>query len=304
VRNLQGLLNFHLARTSAAPLKPDGQFGPLTDRAVRRFQTLNRLQVDGFVGPQTTAALIDMRSAISFTQMTPTGADSASIAGLVTTGSARLGPRFASFIRPGPVSAAPRLQSQFLRTQSFGNTVGQSAPPTAPLPVQQTVVVGVGQQANFNPWFISPLVLTVQWNILLQNDGRRLFQISPGVQFFQNQVGSPSGNWSGQGFIQMGPVGPLGPDGKPQPLLKLGPLDLFNPFVQAFVQKNQGQPAGAGFAFGDQVNWVLIPDVLSVNANVQEVFSTDLSTGRAAVPATQVLGGVTVDVIQIARKIF
>jgi peptidoglycan hydrolase-like protein with peptidoglycan-binding domain len=36
---------------------PDGSFGKLTDKAVRRYQEENGLTVDGIVGPQTWAKL-------------------------------------------------------------------------------------------------------------------------------------------------------------------------------------------------------------------------------------------------------
>jgi hypothetical protein len=52
VQTLQGRLN-----ANGANLRVDGDFGLLTERAVRLFQTERKLVVDGVVGPQTWAAL-------------------------------------------------------------------------------------------------------------------------------------------------------------------------------------------------------------------------------------------------------
>ncbi|MFF7072026.1 peptidoglycan-binding protein [Streptomyces pseudovenezuelae] len=52
VTELQSLLNHH-----GADLAVDGDFGPLTDSAVRDFQSEKGLSVDGHVGPNTKAAL-------------------------------------------------------------------------------------------------------------------------------------------------------------------------------------------------------------------------------------------------------
>lgn len=55
VRNLQGLL---IAR-GRPEVRPDGAFGPVTDQAVRRWQGLAGLDVDGVVGPRTWTALLE-----------------------------------------------------------------------------------------------------------------------------------------------------------------------------------------------------------------------------------------------------
>lgn len=51
----QNLLNARLSGSGC--LWVDGIFGSKTDAAVRRFQMMRRLQVDGVVGTQTWAAL-------------------------------------------------------------------------------------------------------------------------------------------------------------------------------------------------------------------------------------------------------
>ena len=53
VTRLQRALTAALARTVGI----DGQFGSVTEQAVRAYQTARHLGVDGIVGPQTWAAL-------------------------------------------------------------------------------------------------------------------------------------------------------------------------------------------------------------------------------------------------------
>ncbi len=53
VRHMQHLLNTH----QHADLKEDGSYGPLTQAAVRAFQSARGLEVDGIYGPKTKIAL-------------------------------------------------------------------------------------------------------------------------------------------------------------------------------------------------------------------------------------------------------
>ncbi len=57
VKNLQTALNYHLPN-AVPPLVVDGIFGSQTRARVVQFQQLNRLKVDGIVGPETQRALL------------------------------------------------------------------------------------------------------------------------------------------------------------------------------------------------------------------------------------------------------
>jgi peptidoglycan hydrolase-like protein with peptidoglycan-binding domain len=57
VSEIQAALNFHLRRPAFNPLKPDGIFGPDTDKRVRAFQKMVGITVDGDVGADTTREL-------------------------------------------------------------------------------------------------------------------------------------------------------------------------------------------------------------------------------------------------------
>jgi hypothetical protein len=140
----------------------------------------------------------------------------------------------------------------------------------------------VGQQVSVNPWFISPIVITGQINNVIRNPGRPPFTSSFGGQFAVNQLGSPSGRFTGQAFANFSVGGGV----------LLGPLDLWNPFVMVFSQKNDGQPLQAGLAFGNQANINLLGDRLFIFLNTQVVNTIDLSTGQVAAPAGQATLGI------------
>ena len=63
VRTIQRLLNRIRTRfpaISPAPLTEDGIFGPLTETAVRNFQRIDQIAIDGIVGPITWNRMLDL----------------------------------------------------------------------------------------------------------------------------------------------------------------------------------------------------------------------------------------------------
>jgi peptidoglycan hydrolase-like protein with peptidoglycan-binding domain len=272
VKALQNLLNYHVGFPRPL-LAPDGSFGRLTEARVKEFQTVNKLVVDGIVGPKTTAALTDVRTVTASTQIRPTPS------------------RSPSFDLP-PV---PNLQLKLppLLQPPAGPFKPPPAPQLKPPPTEFALTLQAGQQVSLNPWFISPLVITAQLDVVLKNGGPLAFTLSLGVQGSVNQVGSPAGNWSGQAFVQFGPNLEQG---------KFSRFSLLNPFVQLFIQKNQGQTSSVGLALGNQATWAIVrrkndkgedEDVLSLVLNGQVLNSIGLNNGQATgPPAGQVLLGV------------
>ncbi|MFD6417270.1 peptidoglycan-binding protein [Streptomyces sp. NPDC060194] len=63
VQQAQCLLNFSL---SGGTIPEDGDFGPVTDAATRRFQDCAGITVDGLIGPETWSYLIAWAAAPSF----------------------------------------------------------------------------------------------------------------------------------------------------------------------------------------------------------------------------------------------
>lgn len=58
VRMLQAVLNYHRLPTAGQALDVDGYFGEKTRDRVKEFQTINQIDSDGIVGPQTRQKLM------------------------------------------------------------------------------------------------------------------------------------------------------------------------------------------------------------------------------------------------------
>jgi peptidoglycan hydrolase-like protein with peptidoglycan-binding domain len=114
VREIQGLLNSKGARPR---LGVDGDFGPLTDTAVRAFQTAKHLPVDGVVGPKTWSALHNRNSQPKAT-VAPRGHDPFDLADLAKF--------FRDLVTPAPAPAAPPPRP------SRPATVAVATPPSRP----------------------------------------------------------------------------------------------------------------------------------------------------------------------------
>jgi hypothetical protein len=278
VEALQRLLNYHLAAPKYPPLVVDGKFGPNTRDRVIQFQCLNKnyplvmpistgngvlkkpLASDGIVGPNTGNVLLDIRTV----SMTPKS-------------------KFT------PQSNAKT--STNVGGPGFKLTDSDPAPAPPP-PSQRTayfLTLQAGSQTQLKPWVVSPLVLTGQFTMLARNEGKPDFLLTAGLQIAQN-LGTVNGDWSAQIFGQMG-LGNVG--------VQLGPLDFVNPFVQVMLTSNQGQPAAAGLAIGNQINLTL--STVSINGidqprfslflNLQGVVNVGLNDGLCSAPAAQGLLG-------------
>jgi len=288
VENMQAMLNLHFAQKiqqdpkNFPALDTDGKFGAHTEARVRYFQRVNRLTFDGIVGQNTRRAILDFRRTQAQVVGSPTSANS----------TARSNSALASSVGKARASALsqPLKPLSLQSLPVFGQLVQQQAPPPQAPPQNQpktvSIVVQQGTQLNANPWFFSPLVLTSQVNYFIRNDGKKPFVFSSGLQFAANEVKSPVGGWTGQGFVQFGPAE-----------ITDGPIDWFNPFVQVALQKNANQPFSLNLAIGDQVNWNLINDRLSLFVNGQVVTGVDLHTGLCSAPAVQILGGASFEFV-------
>jgi len=161
VRNLQAALNYHLrpplpphtpGGPPRPPLKTDGIFGPLTESRVKEFQRLNKLAVDGVVGPNTERVLLASR-VVSVKIPVQKQSDIVQSATVKSIQRSTAAPVTQTQTAPSPPLIAPvKLQNR--QVQFAGNLT------LAP-------IVGPGDPTASRS-------LSVQWNWVEQKDGRHL----------------------------------------------------------------------------------------------------------------------------------
>lgn len=263
VRDLQGLLNYHL-RAPRIPLAVDGIFGPLTDARVREFQRVNRLKPDGIVGPLTRSKLYATRT-------------------IRLNAEVSLAER-----RPRLVASAARFGGGILLA-SAGDTIPVADTPPAPQHLHiDNVQVQAGGQRTFSPWIgpgspaFNSLVLTAQATFLVVSDGPHL-ELTPGAQVSLND--SPSDNkFNAQAFFQVTAADVIAP----------GRFHLFSPFAQATFQANFApfSAPAVGLTVGNTFQFDIIKDNLMFF--VQGSLAANLSLGNGTVNVSpQVLGGMS-----------
>jgi Transglycosylase-like domain/Putative peptidoglycan binding domain len=123
----------------------DGVFGPLTERAVKRFQRRNELLVDGIVGPQTRAAL---------------GLDAFSRSGVIRGARSVVVPRILRRIAecesggdPTALSPSGRYRGKYQFSQSTWEEMGgEGDPADAPEWVQDRIALKLYRRAGTSPW--------------------------------------------------------------------------------------------------------------------------------------------------------
>jgi hypothetical protein len=102
VRELQALLV-----RAGGQVKVDGDYGPATEKAVRKFQTTKRIKVDGIVGPKTQLALAEYRQG---PDDKPGQQKPREIGGVVTGGTVAIGgPVLAGQVKDGLEAAKEQL---------------------------------------------------------------------------------------------------------------------------------------------------------------------------------------------------
>jgi hypothetical protein len=234
------------------------------------FQSYCGLVPDGIVGPATSAMLLPERTFTLTATLIPGSG------GLVSAARASPSAQRSAFQQARMPAFATGFKPSF-RTVS----AGQALQPAPNQTFKQFQVLAGGQVA-LGPFALSPFVLTAQYNQIIRNPGKPDFALTFGAQFALNTSGA-SGDWTGQGFAQMGLA--LNK--------KIGNFDFLNPFVVTMLQRNQGQSFTWGTGIGNQTNYALdSAGRWSLFLNNQLSVNVDLTSGVCSAPGLQILGGV------------
>jgi peptidoglycan hydrolase-like protein with peptidoglycan-binding domain len=262
VRHLQVILNLQRGPHDQR-IAEDGDFGPETRARVRAFQNYCKLKPDGIVGPLTFAALTPV--GVHTTQAV---VNQATVAG---SKPAR---------RPGV--------TQIADPEDPLNPTPPPAPPTAPVmpwdfKFYSQFQLLAGKQLSFRPFVYSPLVVTAQYNLIMRHPGSADLTAAVGGQFALNADGD-SGDWTGQGFGQVGLAANR----------KFHGIDFLNPSLVLMLSRNQGQPATWSIGAADQMNYQLDDDGhMNLFLNGQVVWGLDFAKGDVTGPGLQILGGIS-----------
>jgi peptidoglycan hydrolase-like protein with peptidoglycan-binding domain len=127
----------------ALGVNPTGNFGPVTARAVRAFQSSHGLTVDGIVGPMTSAAL-----GLGGAPTAPRSAGASSSSGTL----ARIA-QCESGGNPAAVSADGRYRGKYQFTRATWRAMGGSGDPAqAPEAEQDQRAAALLAQQGTSPW--------------------------------------------------------------------------------------------------------------------------------------------------------
>jgi peptidoglycan hydrolase-like protein with peptidoglycan-binding domain len=262
VRNLQLVLNLQRGPHDQR-IGEDGIFGPETRARVKAFQTYAKLKPDGIVGPLTFAALVPVGTHTTQALVKPGNA-----AGSKATPSSRV----AQVVDPeDPLNPSPPPVPP--------------AVPTGPWDFKfySQFQLLAGQQLSFKPNVYSPLVVTAQYNLIMRHPGSADLTAAVGGQFALNADGE-SGDWTGQGFGQVGLAFNK----------KFHGIDFLNPSLVLMLSRNQGQAATWSIGAADQMNYQLDEDGhMNLFLNGQVVWGLDFARGDATGPGLQILGGIS-----------
>lgn len=279
VRDFQAALNYHLRppappHTPAGPPRPplntDGIFGPVTEARVKEFQQLNRLVVDGAIGPNTERVLLTARL-ISVKIPIQKKNDIVSLGATSATPPSNAGTVAQAQPAPSPPLIAPiRLQNR--QVQFAGNLT------LAP-------IVGPGALG-------ATRTLSVQWNWVEQKDGRHL-EFALGAQLGKPMTSDAFGlTGSLQSFAQVSVSDVIAFDA--------ANFHLFSPSAQIAFQSNFTNSIlksnNLGLSVQNQITWDTKKDgknaVFSLFCQQQLGWTYDLTARKGTIAPSFLLGAI------------